>query len=439
MADSSTSHFDVTRGDQPVFTGYLGGLLAIAGPLTISRFVAASEGHLFRWALFIWLCLLGLFLVIIDYWAQKRWGNLPPLSQRPALTWREVFPKAVARWLSWIGILALARLALFLFHSYQDNWFSPFRMCFDYACLFWLVAGVPYYLFTLRKRSGLGWDRRDVSVLFLALVRKTFRVFVERRIKWGKAHVLWNGRLASRIWLGLGVKAFFLPLMTTFFFKNSKETVELFQTFLLDLNSSGTWDQNFYGTCYHLYRLLFSGIFMIDVTVVTLGYALTLRWLDNGIKSAEPTAFGWLVCTLCYKPVQELARWYLLWPEQTLKTLPDGVGKLVLMIAVILLLSIYVWATLAFGLRFSNLTNRGIITQGPYRYVRHPAYISKNLAWWLQHLPAFFASPMMTFYMLAWNLIYLLRAWTEERHLSQDPKYRAYKSYVRWRIIPGLF
>jgi hypothetical protein len=25
---------------------------------------------------------------------------------------------------------------------------------------------------------------------------------------------------------------------------------------------------------------------------------------------------------------------------------------------------IYVWATLAFGLRFSNLTNRGIITRG---------------------------------------------------------------------------
>src|SRR3546814_20885855 len=47
----------------------------------------------------------------------------------------------------------------------------------------------------------------------------------------------------------------------------------------------------------------------------------------------------------------------------------------------VLLTAIYAWATVAFGLRFSNLTHRGILTHGPYRWTRHPAYLSKNLFW----------------------------------------------------------
>jgi len=35
-------------------------------------------------------------------------------------------------------------------------------------------------------------------------------------------------------------------------------------------------------------------------------------------------------------------------------------------IAVLLLMGGYAWATMAFGCRFSNLTNRGIVTRGPY-------------------------------------------------------------------------
>ena len=37
--------------------------------------------------------------------------------------------------------------------------------------------------------------------------------------------------------------------------------------------------------------------------------------------------------------------------------------------------------------RFSNLTHRGIITNGPYRYSKHPAYLAKNLSWWLVSMP----------------------------------------------------
>ena len=55
----------------------------------------------------------------------------------------------------------------------------------------------------------------------------------------------------------------------------------------------------------------------------------------------------------------------------------------------IVLTGIYAWATLAFGIRFSNLTYRGVLTNGPYAFTRHPAYLSKNLFWWCAALPFF--------------------------------------------------
>ena len=53
----------------------------------------------------------------------------------------------------------------------------------------------------------------------------------------------------------------------------------------------------------------------------------------------------------------------------------------------VLLTGIYAWATVAFGLRFSNLTHRGILTHGPYAWTKHPAYLSKNAYWWLATMP----------------------------------------------------
>ena len=53
----------------------------------------------------------------------------------------------------------------------------------------------------------------------------------------------------------------------------------------------------------------------------------------------------------------------------------------------VVLTAIYAWATVAFGLRFSNLTYRGVLTNGPYRFTKHPAYLAKNTFWWLETLP----------------------------------------------------
>jgi len=108
---------------------------------------------------------------------------------------------------------------------------------------------------------------------------------------------------------------------------------------------------------------------------------------------------------------------------------------------IIALLAVYSWSTVVFGLRFSNLTHRGIITNGPYRWSKHPAYIAKNLSWWLISVPFIAGAGWMQavqscLLLTGVNLIYFLRAKTEERHLGSDPVYR---DYVRFIDRYGLF
>ena len=108
-----------------------------------------------------------------------------------------------------------------------------------------------------------------------------------------------------------------------------------------------------------------------------------------------------------------------------------------LRVAIIALIAIFVWATIALGTKCSNLTNRGIVGRGPYKYVRHPAYASKNAAWWLTVLPVLSFGAFVS--MAAWSFLYYLRAATEERHLSRDADYVEYRKKVKHMFVPGIF
>ena len=110
------------------------------------------------------------------------------------------------------------------------------------------------------------------------------------------------------------------------------------------------------------------------------------------------------------------------------------------------LVAIYAWATMAFGIRFSNLTHRGVITHGPYKFTRHPAYVSKNLSWWVAGLPFLVTAggPIEavrnTLLIAAVSGIYYWRAKTEEKHLLADPAYVAYWNWAQEHaLVPRLF
>ena len=104
--------------------------------------------------------------------------------------------------------------------------------------------------------------------------------------------------------------------------------------------------------------------------------------------------------------------------------------------AILACLVVYSLSTVVFGLRFSNLTHRGIITSGPYRYTKHPAYIAKCVSFWLISVPflsnhGLKAAIAQSLMLVASNAIYFARAITEERHLARDPTYREYQAYIR--------
>lgn len=171
-----------------------------------------------------------------------------------------------------------------------------------------------------------------------------------------------------------------------------------------------------------------------DLIIATIGYLCTSRLLGTEVLSTDETWSGWLVCMICYPPLLGILRAVreqvdtITW-DQWLS--PDQPLYWVWAALIVFSWVIYWLSTASFGVRFSNLSYRGLVAHGPYRYTKHPSYISKNIYWWLHTVP--FVG-VVGFGDLARNLlglgfvslIYYLRAKAEERHLSQFPEYRSY-------------
>ena len=188
-------------------------------------------------------------------------------------------------------------------------------------------------------------------------------------------------------------------------------------------------------------------MFVIDVAFATVGYILTLRPLDAHIRSANPFMAAWTAALICYPPFIMMddgrpfdyrpgtADWtHWMQGQPTLLAITGAV--------LVLLTAIYAWATVAFGLRFSNLTHRGILTHGPYALSRHPAYLAKNLFWWISTIPMLSTGTLVdaaraTILLGVVSGIYYWRARTEERHLRLDPAYREYDVWIeRHGLVP---
>lgn len=223
------------------------------------------------------------------------------------------------------------------------------------------------------------------------------------------------------------VKAFFLPLMVAWFFANGADFFRHAERF---------WDQGQFFS--HGYWTLFNLILLLDVAFFAIAYSVEHPALKNEIRSVEPTLLGWTVAIICYPPfngmTNKMIGWYSSdYPEINILWLQTVSG-----IAILLLMSIYLWATFALNIKASNLTNRGIVSSGPYAFIRHPAYVCKNLAWWIGSLPILVVQyhqgliefAFAVFCVGVWTFVYYLRAITEERHLLADPDYQAYVERV---------
>lgn len=242
----------------------------------------------------------------------------------------------------------------------------------------------------------------------------------------------WDGAAIAKHWRAWAIKGFFGAFMISILPPGFAQIVESNPAQLL-------------ANPVEFIMLLVTLLFVIDVQIGTVGYLLTLRPLDSHIRSGNPFLAGWLAALMCYPPFV----WGIIGSENQILSYELATpgwahwfaGSTALLWAwgavLVCLTGVYAWATVVFGIRFSNLTYRGVLTHGPYRFTRHPAYLSKNLFWWASVLPFMVSSgsPLEgvrnCVFLLIVNAIYYWRARTEEAHLiAEDPKYAEYHAWM---------
>jgi len=377
------------------------GLLAFLLAITIIRVMRPFSENIVSSSLFVMGMTAGAILLVDLIW-QKVYlrfsSGIDPDYDDPS--WRRSFIK-LAGLLASFGFIAFLYWLLPEYHGeFYDRYFDMLREVLP----LWLLLAFPYFYLIDRHMP----NPRDGYWQMGKLVTRGEH----------------DTQAIAQHMLGWLIKGFFLPLMFTYMCN--------------DLNDFIDYDFSQLSDFQHWFDFMQRFFYFIDVGLVAMGYLMSLRLTDTHLRSAEPTMLGWMVALLCYEPFFSLiGRQYFsyetgyqwgqwLWNTPILYGIWGGI--------ILALTAIYAWATVSFGARFSNLTHRGIITNGPYRWTKHPAYLAKNFSWWMISIPFMSqGAPDETLrhclLLLGLNGIYLLRAKTEEWHLSRDP---VYVSYALW-------
>lgn len=349
-------------------------------------------------------------ILLADYFIFRR--HREPGAELGALREKSDLRRVAVKWLGLLGVIMLTFLAYVMLPEYDDPFYQSFWPFFTMMSLASLALAPFYFVWCDRRQNAPEDGYYHFGRLLLFRWRGTSRAEIRRFL---------------RNWL---VKAFFLPIMFAF----TARAIEALYRFPLEQEMD--WRMVF----------LFSQqiIMLADLIFSVLGYILTVRFFGAQIRSSEPTFFGWVVAIICYPPFWTLLFFshYFSYEDglEWHQILPTGTVQVLWGSTILLLLGIYTLATICLGIRFSNLTYRGIITSGPYRVTKHPAYVAKNLSWWLISMPfiaeaggwAAFTHSLM---LVGINILYYFRARTEEHHLSNYPEYVAYAEAMNARSI----
>lgn len=97
-----------------------------------------------------------------------------------------------------------------------------------------------------------------------------------------------------------------------------------------------------------------------------------------------------------------------------------------------------IYAKICLGFSFGLLpANRGIVTKGAYRVVRHPIYFG----YFVNHM-AYLLSAFSVYNLCIFAAMYFfqaIRIWQEEKVLMNDSTYKEYAKRTKYRFIPFLF
>jgi protein-S-isoprenylcysteine O-methyltransferase Ste14 len=104
-------------------------------------------------------------------------------------------------------------------------------------------------------------------------------------------------------------------------------------------------------------------------------------------------------------------------------------------------IALMIFARLTFGMRSfhatANPTEGGIVTTGPYAFIRHPIYAAATYLVWAGALDGPSAIAVTSAVLVTIGAV--LRMWMEEQLLvDRYPEYRAYMARVK-RVVPYVF
>ncbi|NOQ78599.1 MAG: hypothetical protein GQ546_04290, partial [Gammaproteobacteria bacterium] len=444
--------------------GYFGGFLLFLTAFinffvenTQIQFLIEKTGQHKIILFYLLFCFSGMLL--FEWWAVTRFNQKHKVSNAIKKNKQSISHLLKSSFYRIAAIVLLLALGYFIIHShyyFQHADFAITRSYYQYFLSLFLIIGIPYCFLTLKYKGGSHYEFNDYGILLMISYRSLFKWLWSKLIAFfssnkaasnkptrKKVHkklikpirFLKNKRI-GKVYLVFLVNFFFLTLMTKFMVMEFSQMQLALTQILSDSYAMFNDFQKF-----HIwYLMLYHLIFYIDGGIALIGYTIASRWLNNRTKSVDMTFYGWFVVLLCYPPMNagftDQFIGYARFPTYGVVT--SEWLRMVLMSLILFSFSIYVWATLALGFKFSNLTNRGIISHGPYRFFRHPAYASKNVAWWLDNTYVL-SNIWATATLLCWNVIYMLRAFTEEKHLAKDVNYRDYMKRVKSRFIPGKY
>ncbi|MDX8452606.1 isoprenylcysteine carboxylmethyltransferase family protein [Mesorhizobium sp. VK9D] len=168
----------------------------------------------------------------------------------------------------------------------------------------------------------------------------------------------------------------------------------------------------------------------LNVLLLMISDALTFTWL---LLARRPIVRDWSPFTVFISLTAGFGSGFI--------SLQDGIAVIPLYIAAplqFLALWLVIWGKMSLGRSFAILpANRGVVTSGAYRFVRHPIYAG-YLAGHILFLLSSFSLYNFAVYAVI-TLFQIHRILREERILALTEEYRDYLGRVRYRLCPGIF
>lgn len=407
----SASSFAVNLAGGVAFLAALAGLREFwafdAVPLSVAGLAAAI------------LTLLAGEIFYLKSHRRERVGLSQGVGQR---NW----PAVLLKILSYNTTIGLVALGYYLIPEYQKIYYEEFHLFLLVLLPISFVTG-NLYIFLFDHRLG---SPDDGLLHFGYLITGQWSAVERAKI--------------AEYFKSVGLRAYFVPAMYIYLIASLETFIGGPAAYLKD-NAAYLADIPVAGMIMTL-MLSYFFLMVIDGLFALIGYLMTFRALNADVRSTDSTITGWVSCLICYTPFFEILllggllrdlyynpQWFVWFQSHVWLMLVWGSLTTIAMCT-------EAFTTMTFGIRFSNLTYRGLMSTGLFRFTKHPQYVSKLANRFLVFVPfmslngvAGAAWTMFLFGLVC--LLYYVRARTEENHLSIHDDYARYAELMNERSV----